>query len=104
MAHIIVKEDTDISEIIQDIMLYPPEKYYIEIHLDKNYNVLGLIILNVGISFENIVKTLEYFARKYNEMQEPKYKSLSLSFSQIIKEMQEIKPLYPENLFQLDKE
>ncbi len=108
MSHILLKENSLVEEIVQDIMLAPPEKYYIEIHLTKNSEleseVVSIIILNTDTSFGNIVRTLEYFATKYSKMQDPKYNSISHEFLQIIDEMQRMKPLYPKNLFRFDNE
>ncbi|MHA1131052.1 MAG: hypothetical protein ACTSQI_08350 [Candidatus Helarchaeota archaeon] len=104
MAHIILQECVDVSEIIQDTMLRPPEKYSLELHLDKNSKLISLIVSNIGSSFENLMKILNFFAKKYSKLQGPKFQSLYHSFLELIKELRKKKLLYPRNLFRFDFE
>ncbi|MHA1650775.1 MAG: hypothetical protein ACTSYB_11320 [Candidatus Helarchaeota archaeon] len=104
IAHILLKEDTVVSDIIQDIMLQAPKKYYLETHLDENNEVISLIIQNIGSDFERIIEVLEYFAKKYNKIKDPKYNSISNTFFELTKELRRTKPLSPRNLFRFDRE
>ena len=104
IAHIILQDRAEVSEIIQDTMLRPPEKYFLEIHLDKNSNLISVIALNIGSSFDNLIRVLNYFTKKYAKFEESKYQALSHSFLDLIKELQKRKPLYPRNLFRFDME
>ncbi|MFX1295537.1 MAG: hypothetical protein ACFFD2_11900 [Promethearchaeota archaeon] len=104
MVHILLKDNTNISEIIQDSMSHPPEKYHLEIHIDINQEVISLIFFKIGPNIENLINILEYFAKKYSKIQDPKYDSICRTFLQIIKELRKKKILFPRNLFQFDIE
>ena len=66
--------------------------------------VISLIVMNIGTSFDSLIRVLDYFAKKYSKLEEPKYQSISQSFLQIIRELRRKKPLYPKNLFRFDLE
>ncbi len=100
MAHLILHESTEVTDIIQDIMLHPPEKYNIEIHLNENHEVLSIIVLDCGGSPENITRILKFFVKKYEKTNN----LIALQFLQIIKELRKLKPMYPKNLFRFDLE
>jgi hypothetical protein len=76
MVHILLHEEGEIAEIFQDTLIQPPEKFNIEIHLDKNHKIISLILLDVGTN------TCEL----------------------IIKELAKQEPLYQKNLFRFDIE
>ena len=100
MTHLLFHESTDVEEIIQDMMLHPPEKYEIEIHLNHHQEVLSIILLGCEGSPETIIRILKFFIKKY----EKTHDALALQFLQIIKELREMKPIYPKNLFRFDLE
>jgi len=102
MVHILLQENAEISEIYQDQMIHPPEKFNIEVHLDKNHNIVSVILLDVGTSTENIISVLKNFIIRYKN--EAKFPNLSVTFENIIKELAKQEPLYPRNLFRLDIE
>ena len=102
MTHIILQDNCEVDDIIQDIMLHPPEKYRLEVHLDKQGEVLSVILLDTGVSTENLVRVLNFFQKKYEK--NPKYEAISSTFSEIIRELRRIKPVYPKNLFRFDTE
>ena len=104
MAHILVQECDAVEDIMHDVMLRPPEKYYLEIHFDQNHEVVSLIVLNIGTSIESLIRVLDYFAKKYSKLEESNYQSISQSFLRIIRELRKKKPLYPRNLFRFDLE
>jgi hypothetical protein len=109
MAHILLQDDREITDIIQDIVLQPPEKYYVEINLDKNNEIVSLILTDSGNSIEKMVRILELFANKYKNIgeaniEEGKYTSISHVLLEIINSLRKTNPLYPRNLFWYDSE
>ncbi|NVM54068.1 MAG: hypothetical protein HWN66_10245 [Candidatus Helarchaeota archaeon] len=102
IAHIILQENTKITDIIQEIMVRPPEKYSLEVHLDRNREVVSIIIFDIGGGTEKIITILKFFIKTYEKKQD--YDSIVLSFRQIIRELYKIKPIYPRNLFRFDSE
>ena len=104
VAHILLQENTEITEIIQDLILHPPEKYSMEIHMDKNGNVASIIVLEVGASEEKLHQVLRLFADKYRRLDHPKYEVISRALLETITSLGNRSPLYPRNLFRLDKD
>ena len=100
MAHILLLESTNVTDIIQDMLLHPPEKYGIEIHLNSNHEIISVILLGCGGSHENIMRILKFFIKKY----EKTHNTIALQFLQIIKELRKSKPMYPKNFFRFDSE
>lgn len=104
MVHILIDTDKGISEIIQDILTMPNEKYYLEIHLAENYEILSLILFDLGMNIGKFIEILEFAARKYRELTDVKFNSLSDSLINISHELRRQKMIFPENLFRLDTE
>lgn len=102
MAHIIIREGIDVTEIFQDIMLRPPEKYDLEVHLDRDREVISVVICDTGGNIENIIKILEFFIKKYKEQQDNTL--IAHTFRQIIKELRITRPMFPKKFFWLDRE
>lgn len=102
IVHILLQEKAEITEFIQDQMIHPPEKFSIEVHLDKNRNVISVILLDIGTNTENIINILKNFIIRYKN--EAKFPNLSVTFENIIRELAKQEPLYPRNLFKLDIE
>jgi len=102
MVHILLREKGEISEIFQDILIQPPEKFNIEIHLDKNHEVISLILLDVGTNTEHIINILKNFMAKFKN--EAQYPNFATTFEIIIKELVKQEPLYQKNLFRFDIE
>jgi len=108
MAHILLQDTHEIKDIIQDIILQPPEKYDVEINLDANNEVVSLIILDSG-STEKMIRILELLANKYKNisetnLEEPKFKSIHQVLLEIIRSLRKMSPLYPRNFFRFDTE
>lgn len=102
MVHILLKEDGEIAEIFQDTLIQPPEKFNIELHLDKERNILSLILLDVGTNTEHIINILKSFIIKFkNEGRAPNFAD---TCELIIKELAKQEPLYQKNLFRFDIE
>ncbi|MDD1776646.1 MAG: hypothetical protein LUQ65_00635 [Candidatus Helarchaeota archaeon] len=102
MVHILLREDGEITEIFQDTMIQPPEKFNIELHLDKNHDVLSLILLDVGTNTEHIISILKNFILKFKDAAQ--YPHFATTFESIIKELAKQEPLYQKNLFRFDIE
>ncbi|MHA1263771.1 MAG: hypothetical protein ACTSRS_00905 [Candidatus Helarchaeota archaeon] len=100
MAHILLKENTSVVDIVQDIMLRPPEKYTVEFHFDENHELISLIIMNCGASYENIIRILNFFVKKYEKM--TAYDFIAPQLANLIKEFHKVKPVSPKNLFRFD--
>ena len=97
MVHLLVREQGEIAEIFQDTMIQPPEKYNIELHLDKNHEVLSIILLDVGTNTEHIINVLKNFILKFKN--EARYPNFADTCELIIKELAKQEPLYQKNLF-----
>jgi len=102
MVHILLREQGEIAEIFQDTMIQPPEKFNIELHLDKNHEVISLILLDVGTNTEHIINILKNFIIKFKN--EARYPNFADTFEVIIKELAKQEPLYQKNLFRFDIE
>lgn len=102
MVHILLRETGEIAEIFQDTMIQPPEKFNIELHLDKNRDVLSLILLDAGTNTEHIINILKNFILKFKD--EARYPNFAPTFELIIKELAKQEPLYQKNLFRFDIE
>ena len=102
MVHILLRENGDITEIFQDTLIQPPEKFNIELHLDKNHDILSLILLDVGTNTEHIINILKNFMMKFKN--EARYPTFADTCDLIIKELAKQEPLYQKNLFRFDIE
>ena len=103
MAHIVLQETSEIVEIIHDIIIHPPEKYSLEIHLDKNQAIVSLIILDCGSSLENLQRILNFFIKKYEKQED--HASIAQKFLEILEELRKMKPkIYSKNWFRFDSE
>jgi len=105
MIHILLQEKAEkaeIAEIYQDQIIKPPEKFSLEVHLDKNHTVISIILLDVGMNNDSIINVLKNFIMRYKN--EAKFPHLSLCFENVIRELAKQEPLYPRNMFKLDIE
>lgn len=102
IAHIIIKEDIPVVEVFQDMMVHPPETYGLELHLDQNSEIIGIILLDCNADHDYILRILNYFIQKYEKMDQ--FEPVASQLIAIVHELRKHKPMTTKNLFRFDQE